>query len=336
MVLITGGTGLVGSHLLYKLAQQGEPLRATYRTEQRKAMVEEVFSYYTDDPKALFDRIEWVACDITDPVTLASHFEGVAKVYHCAALISFDPKDDKRLHKINVGGTKNVVNLCIAHGIEKLCYVSSIAAIGPAVGEAWVTEETEWQDLPNTGYSHSKYRSEMEVWRASQEGVDVVIVNPGVIIGPGFFKSGSGLFFHSVARGQKFVLPNGTGFVTVMDTVLAMQLLMGSDLKNERYVLVNENLSYLELVTQIASAMNLEPPKKVLKSWQLELLWRLDWLKSVLGGKRRRLSKRTARLFAKRDYYDHSKIKALEGFSFEPLSAVIAKTAAIYRDHYPE
>ena len=119
-------------------------------------------------------------------------FKNIRKVYHCAALISFDPNDFKRLVEVNEEGTGNIVNLSISHKIDKLCYVSSIAALGKDPNSPEVTEQSEWRGTDVNPYALTKYLAEMEVWRGSQEGISTVIVNPGVILGPGFWESGSG------------------------------------------------------------------------------------------------------------------------------------------------
>jgi len=330
MILVTGGTGLVGSHLLYRLVLSNDTVRATFRNTKRLDTVKKVFSYYSDDAATLFGKIDWVQCDITDSTGLADAFENITKVYHCAALISFDPNDRKRLYKTNVVGTANVVNLCLANQVEKLCHVSSIAAIGPGLDGTAVTEETEWQEAEATVYGTSKYQAEMEVWRGSQEGLATVMVNPGVIVGPGFFKSGSGLFFHSVGKEKPYYLPSGTGFVTVMDTVNAMLLLMETAISNERFILVNDHLTFKAFAEAIAGHMGKKPPSKALSLGQLALLWRLDWLKTVFTGSARRLSKQLVATFRKTETYDAKKIRGVEGFQFEDLREVIAQCAAIY------
>ena len=232
MILVTGGTGLIGSHLLFHLAKNGERARANYRTKESMDKVSKIFGYYTDNPSELMDKIEWVEADITDIDRMNTIFEDVKKVYHCAAFISFDPKDYKTLEKINVEGTANVVNLCLKHGVEKLCHVSSIAAIGPSLKDKEATEENEWNDAHVSVYGLTKRDAELEVWRGSQEGLSVAILNPGVVIGPGFWRSGSGSFFTYAAKGKKHFVPGGTGFVAVDDVVNAMVRLMESDIKN--------------------------------------------------------------------------------------------------------
>ncbi len=332
MILVTGGTGLIGSHLLFHLVKYGETVRATYRDRDTLNKVTKVFGYYSDKPSDLMARIDWIQADITNIGELEASFKNVNYVYHCAALISFDPKRYKDLTKINVEGTANVANLCLKHGIKKLCYVSSIAAIGPSVNGNVVTEENEWSDTHASVYGITKHDAELEVWRASQEGLSVVIVNPGVVIGPGFWKSGSGSFFTYAAKGKKSFIPGGTGFVTVNDVVTAMTTLMASHIAQEQFIMVSQNLTYGELFQKIAPKLGVAPPSKKISFWMLELFWRLDWLRSNLRGKRRRLTKTMAKGLYKQEVYSSEKLRKTLDFTFEDLDAAIAFCCAKFKE----
>ena len=254
MILVTGGTGLVGSHLLYHLSVKNDKIRAIYRTEASLKKVKKVFSYYTSDVK-LFSKIKWFKADITDVPSMKPAFADIKYVFHCAALISFNPKDYREMRKVNIHGTAILVNLAIDAKVKKFCFVSSIAAVGDALQGNLVDEECEWnKEKDNSGYSITKFGAEMEVWRASQEGVDVIIVNPGVILGSGFWNSGSGKLFSQVYNGFSYYTEGITGFVSVKDVVKAMIKLMHSEIKNERYILVAENKSFKDILHAIASA----------------------------------------------------------------------------------
>ncbi|WP_104813782.1 NAD-dependent epimerase/dehydratase family protein [Aureitalea marina] len=185
MILVTGATGLVGSHLIYSLLQQQETIRATHRKSSDRSSLLTVFSYFTDNPQLLYDKIEWIEADLTDISALEKAFNGIETVYHCAAYVNFNPRNFQKLKKSNVEATANMVNLALDHGVKRFCYVSSIATIGTSIGEQIATEETPWSwEEENNVYAITKHNAEMEVWRASQEGLSVVIVNPGVILGP--------------------------------------------------------------------------------------------------------------------------------------------------------
>ncbi len=324
MILVTGGTGLVGSHLLYKLIEKGEKVRAIHRKNSNLNTVLTVFSYFSKNAKDVFNKIEWVEADITNIPSLSKTFKGVITVYHAAAFISFNPKKYNILKKINTEGTANIVNLCIENKVKKLCYVSYIATLGEEINEKHITEETHWNaEKENNVYAITKYGAEMEVWRGTQEGVDAVIVNPGVILGAGFWNTGSGKIFKTVNNGLKYYTLGQMGFVDVEDVVKAMIQLMESTIKNERYILVSENWSYKDLTTTIASQMGVTPPKKEAKSISLQFLWRLDWLKHKLTGSKRKLTKLSVKSLTTKYYYNNEKIKKALHFSFKPLAETI-------------
>lgn len=324
MILVTGGTGLIGSHLLFHLAKNGESVKASYRNKKSIDKVLEIFGYYSNNSEALFQKISWVKADITDISSLMPIFADVDYVYHCAALISFNPKDYQALVKTNIEGTANIVNLCLEHNVKKLCYVSTIAAIGPSIKGQITDEENEWNESNVSVYGLTKHDAELEVWRGSQEGLSVVAVNPGVVIGPGFWHSGSGTFFKYVSKEKKSYFPGGTGFVSINDVTNSMISLMQSDVERERFILVSENLSFHVLFQKIASSLNVKAPTKPLPFWLLEVLWRIDWLRSNWFGKRRKLTKNMVKGLYQLETYSNNKIKEAIDFQFEDLDETIA------------
>ena len=333
MILVTGGTGLVGSHLLYKLVCHGESVRAIYRREHKLELVKRVFAYYTQDFEALFSKIDWVDADITDVPKLAEAFKDVTHVYHCAAFVSFEPDKYHQLRKINIEGTANVVNLCVANKVNKLCYVSSIAAVGHHVDDTQlITEETHWNpEDDNSVYAITKYGAEIEVWRGTQEGVDAVVVNPGIIIGPGYWNSGgSGSLIKQIYKGFPYYTNGVTGYVGVDDVVNVMHQLMQSNLKNERYILVSGNLSFKTFQEKVAKVLNVTPAKKEAKRWLLEIGWRLDWLCHMVFGKRRKLSKQMTKSAISTTLYDSSKLKTALDFEFQPLDDCIENVGQLF------
>ena len=334
MILVTGGTGLVGSHLLYKLSIDNDKIRATYRTKSSLEKVKKVFSYYTKDKKQ-FDKIEWIMADITKVPDMIIAFKDVEYVYHCAAFISFDSKDYIEMRKINIHGTAIIVNLSIDARIKKLCYVSSIAAVGENLNGGLIDEECEWnKELDNSGYSITKFGAEMEVWRASQESIDVVIVNPGVILGPGFWNSGPGNFFTNVYKDFKFYTEGVTGFVDVNDVVNAMIHLTNSNIKNERFILVSENKSFKEIFYLIADNMGKKRPNLKVNPWQTNLFWRISLLLSKITRSRPILSKYSARSSQSISRYSSKKIILSQNFEFLPIDYSIKNTVKYFTQDF--
>jgi len=223
MILVTGGTGLVGSRLLFDLTSRGEKVRALKRPDSNLDAVRRVFSYYSDRPGDLFYKIEWVNADILNIDSLLEAMHNVKQVYHAAAWVSFDPADREKLIRNNVDGTRNIVNACLASSVRKLCYVSSTSALGPPGTNGLIDEKSMWvPNRLNSGYSVSKFYSEMEVWKGIEEGLKAVIVNPSIIFGPGFWDKGSSSMFTNIFRGLKFYSNGVTGFVSVEDVSAAM------------------------------------------------------------------------------------------------------------------
>ncbi|WP_299890384.1 NAD-dependent epimerase/dehydratase family protein [uncultured Lacinutrix sp.] len=331
MILVTGGTGMVGAHLLYKLLNEEQNIRAIYRNKKKFEIVKRIFSYYNDNTEALFNKIEWILADLNDIPSLNDAFKDVTHVYHCAAFVSFEPDKFYLLKKTNIEGTANIVNLCLANKTQKLCYVSSIAAIGSSKNNEPITEETDWNpEKDNSVYAITKYGAEMEVWRGTQEGLNAVIVNPGIILGPGIWKYGSGGLFTRIYKGLPFYTKGVTGYVSVNDVVNAMIGIMQSHIINERFILVSENLSFETFTKQTAIALGVKQPKKEAKQWHLNLFWRFDWLRHKLVGKRRQMSKHNAQSATTKDYYNNDKIIKALGFKFMVIAKSIENVASYF------
>ena len=319
MVLVTGGTGLVGAHLLIHLLEKGENVRAIYRNSDSINKTKSLFSLYKKD--ALFESIQWIQADIVDIPALENVFQEVDQVYHCAAMISFDPNDEDLVRKTNIEGTANIVNFCLANNIKKLCHVSSIAALGDLPEhESIITEETEWNpEKPHSDYAISKYGAEMEIWRAQQEGLQVVIINPGVIMGPGFWEQGSGELFNKVKNGLPFYTKGSTGFIAVSDVVSVMYQLMKSSIQGERYTLISQNIIFKDLLFSIADALKVKRPNYHATPFVMNTLSKFDWIASNLFGQKRQLSKASARSSYSNDLYSSEKIKNALNITFQDV-----------------
>jgi nucleoside-diphosphate-sugar epimerase len=326
MILVTGGTGLLGSHLLLELTNEYNSIKAIFRNEKKIELVLRLFLYYDSiNGQTRFDSIQWVNCDVLDSVSLHETMEGCEYVYHCAAIVSFDKDDFYKMMKINREGTSNVVNSCLELGIKKLCYVSSTAAIGNGENDPIVTEETKWKQSPTTsGYSISKYSAEKEVWRGVEEGLDVVIVNPCVIIGAGDWKESSLTMFATVEKGLRFYTSGANAFVDARDVALIMLKLMNSDFKNERYLCIGENSTFKNLFDTIARNLNTKEANILVNPILMGLTWRVMWVISKLTGKKSPITKETARSAFGTTVYDASKIKKALSFEFITIDEMVA------------
>lgn len=314
MILVTGATGFLGAELIHQLTSQNIQVRALKRTTSK-----------IPDLIAANQQVEWFVADINEPEDLADAFEGVTQVYHCAAFISFDPKDKNKLIKINIEGTSNIVNLCLHHG-ARLLHVSSIAALGDAKQGEQITEKHFWEYNPHVhSYAISKYEGEMEVWRGIAEGLNAVIVNPAVIIGKNAGFTGSGAIFKLVKDGLKFYTDGATGIVDVEDVAKAMILLMNSEINEERFTLSADNLHYKDFFAAIADGFGVKAPSTEAKPWMLGIAWRAAKLASLFTGKAPALTKDAAKSSFNLSYYSNEKIKKAINFEFKPLKQSIAQ-----------
>ena len=326
MILVTGGTGLLGSHLLYALLNSGKNVRAIKRESSDLSEVEKVFSYYGESTKVLYSKIEWCNADILSPESLDNAFNEVSHVYHAAAIVSFDPRDKKKMILNNQSGTANIVDACLKYKIKKLVHVSSTAALGsPANGEE-VSEDSIWSsDELNSGYSISKFRSEMEVWNGAENGLNMAIVNPSIIFGPGFWSKGSSSMFSKIKNGLKFYATGVTGFVGVEDVVKSMISLMESDISGERFIISTDNISYKKVFEMIAENLNVKSPTIEATPFLGGIAWRLDSFLSLFGFKRS-LTKDAIVASRNKRYYSNKKIIEKTGINFTPISEIITET----------
>lgn len=335
MILVTGGTGLVGSHLLYFLSREHSELRAISRRTSDLNSVKKVFDFYGRDSEGFFEKIRWVEADLLDLSALEDAFTDVTHVYHCAALVSFNTSDYKMMRRVNIEGTTNIVNLCISHRVQKLCYVSSVAAIENRAGGEITNESDHWTNTEGkSGYAITKYGAEMEVWRASQEDIPVVVVNPGVILGSGPWHKGSGTLFSRVDSGLPFYTTGITGFVDVQDVVRIMISLMQSDIRNERYILVAENLTYRDVLFKIADGLKKRKPSIKINKWMTEFIWRFELAKSKITLTPPLLTKHTARSSVSNHPFSSEKIIDALEYSFTKMDDCIDRVVKLYkRDH---
>ncbi len=321
MILVTGATGFLGSELIRQLIVQGRSVRAIKRQD---SVIPEILRKE--------QTINWQTADILDYFALNEAFQDVSEVYHCAALVSFNPSDKKKMLQVNAGGTANMVNLCLENNIRKLVHVSSVAAVGEGKAGELTTEKDHWEFNSNqNGYSISKYEGEMEVFRAVAEGLNAVLVNPSVIIGKNAGKEGSGQIFEMVRKGLKYYPAGGCGLVDVEDVAKAMIALMESDITAERFLINSENWTYRDFFTEIAEQFNLKPPATALKPWMLQLAYYGSKLLSSVTGKRYGLTKDTIHSAFKKQNYANYKLKKAIGMEFKSVKKTIAEVCAEWK-----
>ncbi|MCK6695248.1 MAG: SDR family NAD(P)-dependent oxidoreductase [Thermoanaerobaculia bacterium] len=316
LILVTGGTGFIGSYLIRLLVKNGYRVRALRRAGSPMDLVQEAAA-----------QVEWVEADVTDIVGLEDAFAGVTHVCHCAAMVSFHPRDVQRMMNINVEGTANIVNLCLHFGVQKLVHVSSIAAFGRSKARPNLDENCKWiQSKGNSQYAISKYQSEQEVWRGDAEGLPVAIVNPSVVLGSGYWNIGSGRIFKQLHDGLKFWSIGNTGFVDVRDVVQYMLLLLESNVKGERYILNAQNMPFRDLFFMAADAIGAKRPFIKVTPLLAQVAWRVEWLKEKITGAEPVVTRESATASVSSYYYDNAKSLTMPGFSYRPIEQTVRET----------
>ena len=313
MIFVTGGTGLLGIHLLKSLLEKEMPVKALYRS---------AIPVFNNSAK-----VEWIRGDILDVTLLDEVLQGVEKVYHCAAVISFEAGKEDTLFKTNVEGTANVVNACIKAGVKKLLHVSSVAALGRSERDNMIDESFQWSpSRSNSVYGKTKYLAEMEVWRGIGEGLNAVIINPSIILGSGNWHQGSSQIFTTVYNEFPWYTDGATGFVDVADVVIVMQWLMESDISSERFIINAENTTYKKLFDLIAGGFGKKPPQRKVTPLLASLIWRADSVRALFTGSKPLLTRETAASAQSKVYYNNGKLfAAFPLFRYRPLHESIAR-----------
>jgi dihydroflavonol-4-reductase len=332
MIVVTGGTGLIGGHLLLELEETGDPVRVILRKGTPPEKVFNVWKHYHPRPEELLNRFEWYYADLNNRAEAYEALEGATGIYHCAGFVSFNPGDRKQLWETNVHMTEKLVSACSGIPGVKFVHVSSVAAVNGSDNEAQCTEQSGWPAKALSWYARSKTHGEMEVWRGITEGLNAVIVNPSVILGPGAWQASSARIFDVVYRGLKYYTRGITGFVDARDTAKAMIALMKSDISGERYVLNAANLSFRDLFTKIALALHKKPPSRYASPFMTSLAWRGELLLSLVSGRVPRITKVSARAAHAMQGYSSEKIRKQLGFTFTGIDKTIQEVAGFYLD----
>jgi nucleoside-diphosphate-sugar epimerase len=318
MVLVTGGTGFLGSYIIKHLIEKGYAVKAIRRSNKLPFWIN----------KEIFSKVQWVDGDVLDVVTLEEALESVDAVIHSAAVVSFFKKERKQMYRVNVDGTANVVNMMLEKNVKRLVYISSVAALGRTADGGHVSEEKKWEESKvNTHYAISKYKAELQVWRGMAEGLDAVILNPSTILGHGDWDSSSCAIFKNVYKEFKWSTPGINGFVDVEDVARVAVLMMESNISEERFIVNGDTWPFKKLQETIAESFGKKKPTKTASPFLLNIASRIEKIKSIFSGNKPLLTKESARVACSRTWFENDKLlKALPGFSFTPIEQTI-KTA---------
>ena len=319
MILVTGGTGFVGSYLLFDLIKSGEKVKALKRKNSSTHNANKIFSFYSPNPDELISQIEWVDGDILDFDSLLSAMDGVTEVYHCAGMVSFLPSDKEEMMRINVEGTGNVVAASLEKKIDKLCYISSTSAL-------------ETHLISN--YSISKFRSEEKVQNGIKKGLNANIINPSIILGAGGWENNDKNVFVAISKGFKYYSNGVAGFVDIKDVSSVMIKLMKSNIVNESFIISSENCSYKQLISKIAENLNVKKPYIYLSPFLSEIAWKVETIANILFEKEPVLTKEMIILANNKKYYSNQKIKDVINIDFIPVDDSVKQICEIFLNDY--
>lgn len=331
MNLITGATGLIGAHVALQLLQQNKPVVAIKREGSDVSKTKQLFSYYVPNAEELFGRIKWIDADITDIYSLLDALDGIETVYHCAGFVSFNKKDRVQLHAVNATGTANVVNACLEKKIQTLCHVSSIATLQNPDITKNIDESVYWKSSPEASdYAISKYNGEREVWRAMEEGLNGFIVNPGLVIGPGFWNQSSGKLISTCYKGTAFYTNGSSAAISAWDTAACMLALAEKKEFNKRFILTSANYTFKELFSLFHKAFGKKEPYIEAGKMLLTLGRWFDSLRSAITGKEQIITKATLHAGLTQNTFNNSLIKKTLHFEFAPLQETVRFVCGAY------
>lgn len=258
MVFVTGATGILGRIIVLELLKKGKTVRAAKRSSSNIDDVKHSYQFYTETPEFFFNKIEWINVDFDDIHSLQNALIGVTEVYHCAAKVSFHPKDEKEMYHTNIKGTENLLFACEGSSVQKFLHVSSVAVLDGFNDKGELDEESDFNPkIEHSAYAITKHLSEMEVWRASTEGLNTIIINPAIIIGSGNWKQSSGELFSTFEK-NNFTFSGGSAYVDVRDVAGTAIQLMEKNTFGKRFIVISENIKYAEIGNLIRKKMDLK------------------------------------------------------------------------------
>jgi len=330
MILVTGGTGHIGSHVLYELIKKHASVRALYRNRDHINRTREVFSYYESGEDA-FNQIEWVAADINDYYSLISSLRNISLVFHTAGYVTFNDKEKDKLYHVNAEGTANVVNACLESGNTRLCHVSSVATLGKISDNLPVTEGILWNHGKTaSAYAKSKYHAEMEVWRGINEGLDAFIVNPSVIIGPGMWLGPGSMLWQSVLQGLRFYPAGSAGYIDVRDLAFIMIKLSEMKITGERFIVNAGHMAHREFLSLLAKGLNVKEPDIRITPFLSNLALVIEAVRAFVSRSEKRFNHRTIKIASENLSYSGEKLRSLTQLDYLPVEESIRSATEIY------
>lgn len=315
-ILVTGGSGLLGSYLVRRFRQLGYiHITATY--------------HHSPDaiPSDIREGIQWLPLSLPDKLASDELAEGKDWVIHTAGFVSYHPGDKYKMLEIHKTGTEHLVNACLHHQVSHFIYISSISTLGRESPQATLNESSAWVENEfSTSYGLSKYLGELESWRAAAEGLKVTAILPSVILGTGDWERSSLQMIRRIVSGPGYYPGGQTGFVDVRDVVAFIQLVLEKSLSGDRWLINGTNISYADVYRLVADYMDLKRSYSPAPKWLANMLLRSGNLlkKNSLGIE---ILRHTYGMYS----YDAAKSLSVEGFQYRPLEKSLEEIASEYK-----
>jgi dihydroflavonol-4-reductase len=316
--LVTGATGYLGAELVRELRRRDREVRALVRSPQAAS-------------RLAGTGAETVEGDVLDPASLEGALDGVARVFHLAGVVAHRASDEPRLQAVNVDGARNVLAASAKAGVERVVFTSSVATVGPAGGPGHPRDEGAWLIDGDDGrvdfrYGRSKAAGEQAALEAAKDGLDVVVTNPGFVIGPGDVHRVSSWPVEEYLRGRlRFTVAGGLSYVDARDVVAGHLQAEERGRSGERYILTNDdgNLSHRDFFALVGRVTGVRRRQMELSSGMLRPVLRV-------GSKLRLPLPLDDQELASSShwwYYTAAKARSQLGFAVRPVEATIRETA---------
>lgn len=303
MIVITGGSGLLGQAIIEKFLAEGQSIIGLYNSTEPQD-----------------NRLTWVKCNVNDASELVRVFQGASCVIHAAALVSFSKRNKSQLFTVNVEGTTNVVNACLRAGVNRLVHVSSVAALGKPHNQHIITEEALWTaGLKKSYYALTKHLAELEVFRGEAEGLSVSMVNPSIILSAIGHNRSSGKIFEYVKQGRPFYIESKLNFVDARDVANIVYTLHNNTKLTGRFIANGGSTTWHNLFHEMAKRMNTKPPHIQVGRSVASIVAGIESIRSFITSSEPLITKETARMAYQSIEYSNQRATQELGITFKNL-----------------
>ena len=321
--LVTGATGYLGIELVRELVVRGRPVRALVRSDQAAARLDGL-------------PVELAHGDITDAAAVRRAVAGTQTVFHMAGVVGHRARDEQALHDVNAVAAAGLLDAAREAGVRRVVFTSTVGTMGPAASPLRPRDEGAWlidgdDGRPDFRYARSKAAGEQAALRAARNGLDVVVTNPGFVIGPGDVNRVSSWPVEEYLRGTlRFTVRGGLSYVDARDVVAGHLLAEERGRRGERYILTSEegNLSYPDFFARVARVSGVRRRQLRLPAGLLRRILKVGAMAHLpLPLDDQELLSSTRWWF-----YTPAKARAELGFETRPLDDTIRDTVAWLRD----